>query len=218
MLKIFIGTDPRQPIAFTALAQSIYVNSSEPVQITPIVLSTLPMKRVGLTEFTYSRYMVPYLCNYEGIALFLDADMIVEGDIAELFKQIDADSPGVSVIQVEKRFEWPSLMLFNCAKCTKLTPAYIETQTPQHLEDWSEGGIGSLPTEWNYCVGYDNPPMTPKLIHYTAGIPIWPETRDCKYNEIWHKYHRISNGSVSFQDLMGTSVHVERVSTGRINT
>lgn len=216
MKRIFIGTDKRQPIAFTALAQSIYCNASEPVQITPLVLSTLPLKRTGLTEFTYSRYMVPWLCNYEGIALFLDADMIVDGDIAELFKQVNHESPGVSVVAVEKRFEWPSLMLFNCQRCRKLTPEYIEMQVPQNLSDWSDDGIGGLPVEWNYCVGYDNPEMTPKLIHYTAGIPIWPETRDCKYNEIWHKYHRQANGSVSYQDLMGTSVHVDRVKDGRI--
>jgi lipopolysaccharide biosynthesis glycosyltransferase len=216
MLKIFIGTDKRQPVAYNVLQYSIMANSSAPVAITPIVLETLPINRVGLTQFTYSRYMVPYLCNYEGWALFLDADMVVDADIAELFSLCD-DHYGVMVVKKDKRFEWPSLMLFNCAKCTKLTPDYIQTKTPQHLEDWAEGGIGELPLEWNYCVGYDHQQIKPKLIHYTAGIPVWPETIDCAFRDIWKRYVNKMLYTVSFQELMGTSVHVGKVATGEIN-
>jgi lipopolysaccharide biosynthesis glycosyltransferase len=66
------------------LAHSIYKRASKPVSITPLVLSQLPIKRVGLTEFTYSRYLVPYLCGYEGLAIFMDADMLCLGDVHEL--------------------------------------------------------------------------------------------------------------------------------------
>jgi lipopolysaccharide biosynthesis glycosyltransferase len=215
-LRIFIGYDVRQPIAYNVLQYSIASNASVPVQITPLVLNTLPIERIGLTQFTYSRYLVPYLCNYEGIAAFFDADMLVQGDVAELFSLIDPQC-GVSVAKDKPRFEWPSLMLFNNANCRRLSLAMIEKRVPQHLEEWSDYGIGTLPPEWNYCVGYNHEAIEPKLIHYTAGIPIWPETKDCKFSDLWHACHKKMNASVSYQSLMGGSVHVQKVATGEIN-
>lgn len=217
MRRIFIGTDVRQPIAYNVLQYSIMANATEPIAITPLVIETLPVKRTGLTQFTYTRYLVPYLCNYEGQALFLDADMLVDADIAELFKLADPNC-GVSVVKKDVRFEWPSLMLFNCDKCKRLTPELVETQTPQALGQWSDGDIGSLPLEWNYCVGYDHDDIKPKLIHYTAGIPIWPETAKCKFADRYMHYAKQMFSSVSYTELMGTSVHHSKVLSGEINT
>ena len=215
MLNIFIGTDARQPVAYNTLQYSILANTSLPITITPLKIQTLPVKRMGLTEFTYSRYLVPWLCDYQGPALFLDADMVVDFDIEELFR-LDNQECGVSVVKKDKKFEWPSLMLFNCELCQRLRPDIVEFGVPQDLASWSDGGIGELPLEWNYCVGYDQQDIVPKLIHFTAGIPIWPETRDSKFADVWHKYWRAANSSVSFAELMGTSVHVEKVQTGAI--
>ena len=124
-LRIFIGFDPRQPIAYNVLQYSIAGNTSRPVSITPLLLRTLPIKRTGLTEFTYSRYLVPWLCNYEGFALFLDADMVVDADIAELFATATFEHP-VWVNKSLPPFEWASAMLFNNSLCTTLTPTFIE--------------------------------------------------------------------------------------------
>jgi hypothetical protein len=78
-MRIFIGVDPRSPISYNVLQWSIVRNASKPVQIVPLVLPQLPLKRRGLTEFTFTRYLPPYLCNYRGTSIFLDADMVVEG-------------------------------------------------------------------------------------------------------------------------------------------
>lgn len=206
MLRIFIGYDPRQPVAAQVLAHSIYHNASVPVSITFLTLKTLPIERRGLTEFTFSRYLCPYLCGFHGRSLFLDADMLVTGDIAELFA-LGTEDP-VCVVKNRQRFEWPSMMLFNNEKCQNLTPEFIESQKPQLLE-WAES-IGSLPSEWNHCVGYDEPRSDPKLIHFTAGIPVWPETKDSEHAGLWQAYFMQSNSTVSHEDLMGTSVHVRR--------
>lgn len=66
MHRIFIGGDPRQVVSLSTLIWSITKNAKEPVSITPLVLETLPIKRQGLTPFTWSRFLVPYLCNYQG--------------------------------------------------------------------------------------------------------------------------------------------------------
>ncbi len=83
-LCIFIGYDPRQAVAYNVLQYSLLSRSSRPLSITPLVLETLPIGRQGLTPFTYSRFLVPWLCNYEGWGLFLDLDMLALGDISEV--------------------------------------------------------------------------------------------------------------------------------------
>lgn len=213
MLKVMIGFDPRQPIAFQVLAHSIYRRSSVPVSITPLVLSNLPIKRRGLTEFTFSRYLVPWICGYEGKALFLDADMLCLGDVAELF-ELAEPYPSVCVSKNKLRFEWPSVMVFNNYQCSKLTPAYIDDpKTKPQTFEWANM-VGELPGQWNHLVGYDEPNPNAKLVHFTAGIPCWPETKDCEFSQEWHQEARLANSSVSWEELMGPSVHVNRVKQG----
>lgn len=206
-LRVMIGFDHRQPVSLNVLAQSIYTRSSKPVAITPIVITQLPYKRMGLTPFTFSRFLVPWLCDFEGWALFLDLDMLVAGDIAELFALAD-DRYTVMVAQNEKRFEWASVMLFNCAKNKILTPEYCETAKGLHGISWCKPEeIGNLPGEWNHLVGYDKPKEKPKLIHYTQGIPAFEETIDSEHSKIWHDEHRYLNSARPWKELMGTSVH-----------
>lgn len=203
-MRVFIGYDPRQPVAYNVLQHSIIKRSSKPVQITPLVLSQLPLKRRGLTEFTFSRFMVPYLCGYEGVGLFLDADMLCLDDISGLFDLARQDFD-VMVVKNKLRFEWGSLMLFNNARCKILTPEFVETTpTPLALK-W--GTAGDLPSEWNHCIGYDEPQKA-KLVHFTKGIPVWPETKGCEYTEEWWEDFKSTNSTVSHQELMGNSVHV----------
>lgn len=207
-MRVFIGFDERQPVAVQVLAHSIYRRASKPVSITPLVLSQLPIKRVGLTQFSMSRYIVPYLCGYEGKSIFLDADMLCLGDMHELV-DLAGDYP-VSIVKNKLRFEWPSLMVFNNAKCTALTPQYIETAEPQALK-WAHGEIGSLPPEWNILVGYDEPIPNPKLVHYTQGIPCFNETKDCPYSAEWVAEARASMSTVTWPEIMGNSVHAQPV-------
>src|SRR5438093_1307262 len=88
-LRIFIGYDHRQAIAYNVLQFSLHRRSSKPLSITPLVLPTLPMTRQGLTPFTFSRFLVPWLCDFRGWALFLDIDFLAQGDVAGLFALAD---------------------------------------------------------------------------------------------------------------------------------
>jgi lipopolysaccharide biosynthesis glycosyltransferase len=211
MLNIFIGVDVRQPIAFTVLQSSIIARASVPVAITPLLIEQLPITRRGLTDFTYTRYLPPYLMDFKGTALFLDADMVVLGDIAELFSLADPRY-AVQVVKAKDRFEWPSLMLFNCEKCKLLTPDYIEHDLPQNLQF---GEVGELPKEWNHCVGYDEPNPNAKLIHYTMGIPAFPEVGHLEHVDTWKNELKAANSTVSWEALMGKSVHAERLHATR---
>ena len=210
MLRVFIGVDKRQPIAYHVLCSSIQRRSSKPVAFTPLLLDQLPVDRVGLTDFTYARYIVPYLCNYEGKALFIDSDMILNADISELF-DLDQDK-SVSIVPFAGglEFERPSVMLFNCDQCKHLTPEYINdpASIPQTF-DWAHT-VGNLPYEWNHLVGY-SPAQDAKLIHYTQGVPGYKECRDCEYSDLWFKELEIVNHHVSWMEIMGDSVHMKPV-------
>ena len=214
MLWIYIGFDHRQPISLNVLCSSIYTKSSKPVSITPLVLSQLPIERQGLTPFTYSRFLVPYLCNYQGWALFLDLDMVVMEDISKLFDLAD-DKYAVMVSKNKLKFERASLMLFNCSKCQILTPEFIEKSPALHDISWAkEEEVGGLPGEWNHLVGYDSPQETPKLIHYTQGVPAFEETRDCEHSDKWFREHQLMNAVGKWVDLMGASVHAIALEDG----
>src|SRR5689334_15144840 len=185
MNRIFIGYDHRQPISYNVLQSSIIRRASKPVSITPLVLNTLPITRQGLTPFTFSRFMVPYLCNYEGWVLFLDIDMLVLDDITKLFNMAD-DRYAAMVSKNDHKFEWASAILFNCEKCGILTPEYVQTAKKLHgMEFLQEESIGDFPREWNHLIGYDEPRKDAKLAHYTQGIPAFPETETSEYAQEW---------------------------------
>ena len=217
LLRIFLGHDPRQTVSTQVLAHSLYARSSEPLAITPLRLENMPIKREGLTPFTYSRFLVPWLCEYEGWALFLDADMLCLGDIAELFNLI-RDRHTVMVVKNSQRFEWASLILFNCYDCRGLlTPEFVAESNLLHtfkfLHDWQ---IGELPSEWNHLVGYDDPRPDAKLVHFTQGIPAFPETESCAYSKEWRKEAMHMTSTRPWKELMGNSVHAVHFDDGTV--
>lgn len=222
MLRIFIGYDPRQPVSYNVLQQSLLIRSSKPVAITPLILEQLPIKRYGLTPFTFSRFIVPYLCDYKGWALFLDVDMLLLSDISKLFDLAD-DKYAVMVSKNKIKFEWASAMLFNCDKCRILTPEYVETAKHLHGIEWAKDEeIGDLPNEWNHLVGYDKVREgvagadTAKLVHYTQGIPFFPETENCEYAKEWMEELGIMGTSYPWIHLMGRSAHAVEDTKGNI--
>jgi len=218
-LPIYIGFDHRQVVSYSVLHTSIITNTSKPVSITPLLLNTLPLTRTGLTPFTFSRFLVPWLHGPNGWALFLDSDMLVLGDVSELFALAD-ESKALMVVKNPRRFEWASLILFNCSHEAHqaLTPEYIENpKSPLfHFEWLKEDQIGSLPSEWNHLAGYDTPRLGAKLIHYTMGIPAFEETLRSEYSAEWQAFQRITNSTMPWRDLMGQSVHATHMPDGRI--
>jgi hypothetical protein len=208
MLRVFIGYDPRQPLAYNVLQHSIFKHCSEPVSITALKLDQLPIKRRGLTEFTFSRFLVPYLCDFRGRALFLDADMVVTGDIAELF-QIPDYASAVLVNQEQDKFEWASAMFFNCDRCVDLTPLFIDNPKNVLFDLVWANRVGAFSPEWNHCVGYKEP-ADAKLYHYTQGIPCHAETRGVEDGP-WVAAFKDMVRTCTWPELMANSVHAEHV-------
>lgn len=213
MLRIFIGFDPRVAVQYHVLAHSLLEHTSIPLQIIPLGAPVSPIKRPGLTAFTWARFLVPYLCGFEGEALFLDSDILCTGDIADIIP-VSNEKWAVSVARTKPEYERAAVMLFNCEHHSnaKLTPDFIET-TKEHLHlcQW-DGEPFYLANRFNFLVGYDDPAWCkgeiPTLIHYTKGVPAWPETQACDYADLWlEARERAFRPGVSWSNLMGHSNH-----------
>ena len=211
MINVFIGYDPREAIAFSVLSCSIQARASEPVSISPLMLSQLngilTRERHPLqsTDFSFSRFLTPYLSGYAGWSVFMDCDMLVLDDIASLHALRD-DRYAVMVVKHDhvpketKKFlgepqskyekkNWSSVMLFNNAKCRALTPEYVNKASGLELHQfkWLAGDevIGALPDRWNHLVGYNPPRKDAALVHYTLGGPYFDDFRNCEYSKEW---------------------------------
>ncbi|WP_367026642.1 glycosyltransferase [Methylococcus sp. ANG] len=210
-IRIFIGYDPREALAFSVLTHSIHVRASQPVSITPLMLTQLGQvyrrerNPLQSTDFSFSRFLVPYLAGFSGWSVFMDCDMLVLEDIVELWALRD-ERYAVQVVKhnhvpeeeikfldaAQTRYEkknWSSVMLFNNAKCKALTPDYVNTASGLELHQFKwlddEALIGEIPHRWNHLVGYDSPSRDVSLVHYTIGGPYFEEYHDCEYSEEW---------------------------------
>jgi hypothetical protein len=219
-LRIFIGYDHRQAVSYNVLQFSILRRATRPIAITPIVLPTLPLTRMGLTPFTYSRFLVPWLCDFRGWALFLDLDYLCLADISELFALAD-DRYAAMVSKNVKKFEWASAILFNCAHPANgiLTPEHIQDaqrcRAPHGLDWLPSELVGDLPREWNHLVGYDSPRKDARLVHYTQGMPVFEETKGSEYTDEWMAEHQASSQTQGWQELMANSIHAANTADGK---
>lgn len=217
MNKIFVGYDSNQILPFEVCKFSL-----SPHYVNPVKLSELAVyNRTDInasTEFSLTRFLVPYLSNYEGWSIFCDSDFLWLADPNELFELCD-DRYTVMVVKhdytpktrykmnskyqhVYPRKNWSSLMLFNNSKCKQLTPDVINLALPEYLHRFrwtSDDEIGSLPHEFNWLVGYytETPTSKPKALHYTDGGPWHKGYENCEYNEIWtSKYNEMCHSLV----------------------
>jgi len=215
--RIFIGYDNREKIAYHVLSKSIIENSSIPVTITPIKLENLKKfykRKKGLkdsTEFSISRFLTPYLSNYEGYSLFLDCDFIVKGDIAQLLAIIKKDKNkalwcvkhnhnpkeirkflGEKQLKYNKK-NWSSFVIYNNSKCKILSSSFVSKANGLYLHQfkWTKDSlIGSLPSSWNVLVGYQKIPTKFNALHYTKGGPYFKEFRSSPEAKYWLNHYK----------------------------
>ena len=220
-LRIFVGFDSREAVAYHVCCNSLIRHASRPLSITPLDLGNLEgvyeeKHKDGSNAFIYSRFLVPYLAGFRGTALYLDGDMIVTDDIAKIFDLVEV---GKDVMVVKHNYEtkyptkyfgavnesypkknWSSVMLFpNCSTfpVQRLTPSFVAKQTGEflHRMQWTTSDrIGSLPKEWNWLVGeYETNPDA-KLVHYTISIPAIQDCGDQVHaKQWWDEYHKLVN-------------------------
>ena len=211
LLNLFVGFDQKESIAYHAFAQSIIENSSIPISITPLAENNLSIyeekHKDGTNKFTYSRFLVPYLMNYQGWAIFADGDMICLDDIKNLYDLID-NKYAVQLVKHnyktkhEKKYfgqknenyprkNWSSLIIWNCShrKHKILTPDFISSKDGSYLHRFKwlcDEEIGEIDKKWNWlAIEYPRKDNL-KLIHYTLGTPCFKEYEKTSLSEHWH--------------------------------
>jgi len=176
-------------------------------------LYTRPVDNLGSTEFTFTRFLVPYLSAYSGPAIFVDCDFVFDCDVAELLEQYDSRK-AVQVVQHDysppkgvkmdgkaqlpyPRKNWSSMILWNTGHKDnrQVDPDFVNTATGQELHRFTwlrDSQIGNLSLEYNWLVGWyrEGRDGYPKLLHYTEGGPWFKNYENCEYAEVWQKYRR----------------------------
>lgn len=201
MIRLFTGYDRREAIGWHVFCDSLMAHASEPVAIIPLQ----GQQKDGTNAFTYSRFLVPKLCEYHGWAIFADGcDMLLRVDIADLWAMRD-DRYAVQVVKHDYRTRhprkyvgtdmeagnqdyprknWSSLILWNCARNTHLDPEGSASYL--HRFQWLEDAeIGELPIEWNWLTDEYDANDDAKLVHWTAGIPGFPYYSSAPHSDEW---------------------------------
>lgn len=221
MIRLFIGYDPRESVVYHVCVNSIIRHASQPLSFTPLALSTLPRyaerHRDGSNQFIYSRFLVPQLMGHAGWALYIDGDMLLRADIAELWNLRD-ESKAVLCVHHDYRTKmrqkylgaknedyprknWSSVMLWNCGHPANrvLTADFVEQATGAQLHRFTwlkDELIGELPKVWNWLPDELGANPQAKLLHWTLGAPCFHEFADAPMAEEWHRERALADYSV----------------------
>tara|TARA_Y100000361_G_scaffold151130_1_gene167996 strand:- start:62 stop:1666 length:1605 start_codon:yes stop_codon:yes gene_type:complete len=165
------------------------------------------------TEFTYSRFLIPYLENYEGFSFFIDDDYIWKHNPMSLFYFLDPDN-AVACVQYDFKHHdenkmggeknvsypmklWSSMMIFNNGHedCRKLTPEVVNNESGMFLHQfkWTDK-ISKIPHDKICTEGYDDSfNETHHAIHYTRGGP-WIKDMDYSHINMLDLYEKHKRG------------------------
>lgn len=208
-VPVYVGFDPREEAGTHVFTSSLLHRATQPVSIIPLHLDLFLAfygagHRDGSNAFIYTRFLIPFLQDFKGWALFVDgADMMMRADISELWMLRDPYK-AVQVVKHDyktkhprkyvgtkmesrnddyERKNWSSLMLINCGHFAwrQMTPEKIQEMTGPELHRFSwmkDDLIGELPKEWNWLCQEDGENPEAKIVHWTAGVPAFPHYKD----------------------------------------
>ncbi len=213
---VYVGWDSRENIAYEVCRRSLVTRATVPVTVIPLRQDELtarglyhrPPDPLASTEFTYTRFLVPYLAGYEGWALFCDCDFLWLADIKHLIALADDRFAAMCVhhdhrppestkmdgkIQtVFPRKNWSSMVLYNCGHAANraLTPELINRESGAFLHRFrwlGDGLVGAVPETWNWLEGWCEKPARghPAVVHFTRGGPWFENWKNVDYAELW---------------------------------
>jgi hypothetical protein len=217
MIPIYIGSDQRQAPAERVLEYSIRKHTDAEVEIHWMRygdpgfddwnLGRPPGKlKAGKgwgTNFSCFRFAIPELAGFQGYAIYLDSDMVVTGDIADLYSyQVKGKWNGTSP-------KFTDVSVVDCEGLKGVLPPLEQLKTEGHSLShyrrmlWAaERYTHTIPIdEWN-C--RDRVPGSCKLLHFTnMGTQPWtphPEAfayrpHPCKQAvDLWQGLEKESRG------------------------
>lgn len=221
-MRIYIGWDSREDIAYRTCERSLWKHTKAPLDIFPIRQYEMRERNLywrehdplSSTEFSFTRFLTPYLTGYKGWAVFMDCDFLWRGDVSKLMDYAD---PKYSVLVVKHNYKpkeetkmdgaiqhqyprknWSSLMLINCEHPdvqNNLTMKAVNIATGMYLHRFrwtTDENIGELPVTFNYLEGWhtkkDCP--NPTAVHFTRGGPWFKDWTDVEYGREWMEFNK----------------------------
>lgn len=246
--RVFIGWDADEIEACVVAEQSLYRHTSQRFvdakRISRITLRTNYQRPTSMlpngqlfdeisdapmsTAHAIARFFIPWLCRYEGFALFTDGDVLFRDDITHLFAMADpryavqcvqhpplreeGSKKDGQIQQAYPRKNWSSVMLFNCGhEANKALTLDVVNAWPGrdlHAFRWlTDEQIGALPARWNHLVNVNPPDPNPAIVHYTLGTPIVPGHENDPFADEWFNVARVAGYkhdlSVAFHSEIG---------------
>lgn len=209
-MNLFVGYDPKEAVAYHVFCESVLAHTSRPVTFSPLHLSAMSFYNEvhadGSNAFIYSRFLVPFLMEFKGWAIYFDGDMILRDDVSMLWSLRDP-AYAVQVVKHDyktkqdkkylgapnhdyPRKNWSSVIIWNCGhpKHQLLTPEFIAGATGNYLHrfKWLDDlEIGELNRTWNWLVGEYPSNVDAHLLHFTLGTPCFKEYRSDKEAAEW---------------------------------
>ena len=215
-INFYIGYDAKEDIAYRVCKYSLIKRASINVKVISLKLDELISKNLytrmvdplASTQFTYSRFLVPKLMNYEGWAVFCDCDFIFLEDVKKLVKDLD-QSKAVYCVKhdytpkekhkmdgkkqtIYPRKNWSSFIIFNCShpSTKSLTVEKVNNETGSYLHQFKwckDDEIGSLDERWNWLEGWtsNHNKNKPYAVHFTRGGPWFSEWDDVEFATDW---------------------------------
>lgn len=214
-LKIYVGYDSREDIAWQVCRFSLLRHASADLEIYPLKQATL--RELGVytrgpdkasTEFSLTRFLTPYIAAHDGWTIFVDCDFLFTTDVMKVLNGVERDKAvyvvqhsytPVNAVKMDGRAQttyprknWSSFMLFNNGHplVKALTPEVVNREPPAFLHRFAWIGddrlIGELPLPWNFLEGeYPKPERIPHAIHFTNGGPWFPKWQNVDFADLW---------------------------------
>ena len=212
----YIGYDSKEDIAYRVCKQSLLKNASINIDVKSLKLYELISRKyytravdpLASTEFTYSRFLIPALTNYNGWAVFCDCDFLFFDDVANLFQSLDPEKAVYCVKHdytpkekhkmdgqqqtIYPRKNWSSFIIFNCSHSSnkRLTIDLVNSESGSFLHQFKwlkDNEIGEIDERWNWLEGWTSQhnKQKPHAVHYTRGGPWFDECQDVEFAKEW---------------------------------
>lgn len=227
-IRLFIGWDDREAIGGHVFIQSLRKTTKHPVSLTLLtkeLAESFGVGTDGTNPFSLSRFLVPYLCNYQGYAIYMDgADMMLRSDLKELWDLREPLQVGAQVVKhdyqtksVRKyigtvmetgnegypRKNWSSVIIWDCG-CfhnRRLTPEFIASKGGEYLHRFTwlgDAQLGELPAEWNHIPRENPPNPNAKLVHFSLGLPGFEHYRHDEHSREWQEHLKSAARGLQF--------------------
>lgn len=187
-------------------------------RIIPDILKNEHVSQPQINEMSYGRILIPDLIPDEERILYLDSDIVVNGDLSPLFELDMGDHPIAAVEDLLYQGKFNSgVLLFNMPILKKTTDIVHQMLEAGLADDLSEGDQSvlnqffdktylHLPLKYNYAIGYDflcfyypgynhdffkrtGAVKDPKIVHFTGPWKPWRDLSTGRMRNVWWQYH-----------------------------